>query len=203
MEENVDSVVVPEPVSGVGTVRERILDAALRLFVDKGFHHTSMPDIVRASGTSVGAVYHHFGSKDELARVLHRQLVDQFVGIANEEVLTLEGARARIRGYTAMLFRLTEENRYFVSYLIFTRPAAVVEDNLTVCSREGLEVTRHIVADGRKTGEIREIDDRVLCGLISGSIMRLIDLRLDGVIAEPLTGLVDDTTDAIWGGVAT
>lgn len=202
MEENVDSVAVEAPASSGGTVRERILDAALRLFVDQGFHHTSMPDIVRASGTSVGAVYHHFGSKDELARVLHRQLVEQFVGIADEEVLTLEGARARIRGYAAMLFRLTEENRYFVSYLIFARPSAIVEDNLTVCSREGLEVTRHIIADGRRAGEIRDLDDGVLCGLISGSIMRLIDLRLDGVIIEPLTGMVDDTTDAIWGGVA-
>jgi AcrR family transcriptional regulator len=191
-----------EPGTDVGTVRERILEAALRLFVDKGFHHTAMPDIVRASGTSVGAVYHHFGSKDELARVLHRQLVEQFVRIADEEVLKLEGARARIRAYAGMLFRLTEEDRYFVSYLIFARPAAVVEDNLTVCSREGLEVTRHIIADGRRAGEIRDIDDRVLCGLISGSIMRLIDLRLDGVIVEPLTGMVDDTTDAIWGGVA-
>lgn len=202
MRENADSVEVRPPAADTGTVRERILDAALRLFVDKGFHHTSMPDIVRASGTSVGAVYHHFGSKDELARYLHRQLVEQFVRIADEEVLTLEGARARIRGYTAMLFRLTEEDRYFVSYLIFARPAAVVEDNLTVCSREGLEVTRHIIADGRAAGEIRDLDDRILCGLVSGSIMRLIDLRLDGVIIEPLTGMVDETVDAIWGGVA-
>lgn len=201
MEENADSVAT-KATNDVGTVRERILDAAQRLFVDKGFHNTSIPDIVAASGTSIGAVYHHFASKDELARVLHQQLVGQFVAIAASEVLSLEGARERIRAYAAMLFRLTEEDPYFVSYLIFARPSAVVEDNLTVCSREGLEVTRHIIADGRRAGEIREIDDRVLCGLISGSIMRLIDLRLDGVITDPLTGMVDDTAEAIWGGVA-
>lgn len=201
MEENADSVAT-KATNDVGTVRERILDAAQRLFVDKGFHNTSIPDIVAASGTSIGAVYHHFASKDELARVLHQQLVGQFVAIAASEVLSLEGARERIRAYAAMLFRLTEEDPYFVSYLIFARPSAVVEDNLTVCSREGLEVTRHIIADGRRAGEIRALDDRVLCGLISGSIMRLIDLRLDGVITDPLTGMVDDTADAIWGGVA-
>lgn len=185
-----------------GTVRDRILASAQQLFVDKGFHNTSIPDIVTASGTSIGAVYHHFASKDELARVLHRQLVDQFVALSATEVLAFPDAQARVRGYVSMLFRLTEENPYFVSYLIFARPSSVVEDNLTVCSREGLEVTRHIIVDGQQAGEVRDLDDRVLCGVISGAIMRLIDLRLDGVIVEPLTALVDDTAAAIWAGIS-
>jgi AcrR family transcriptional regulator len=184
-----------------GTVRERILSAALKLFVEKSFHGTSIPDIVAASGTSIGAVYHHFGSKEELAHVLHRQLVDQFVEMSAHEVLSLPDTRSRVRGYVAMMFRLTEEAPEFVSYLIYTRPKSVVEDNLTVCSREGLEVTQRIISDGKKAGEMRDIDDRVLCGLISGTIMRLLDLRLDGVIAEPLTAIVADTAESIWAGI--
>lgn len=185
-----------------GSVRDRILASAERLFVDKGFHNTSIPDIVAASETSIGAVYHHFSSKDELARVLHQQLVDQFVQMAEVEVFRASDAKSRVRGYVSMLFKLTEEDRYFVSYLIFARPSSVVEDNLTVCSREGLEVTRRIVAEGKRVGEIRDLDDRVLYGVVSGVIMRLIDLRLDGVISEPLTSLIDDTASAIWMGIA-
>lgn len=185
-----------------GTVRDRILVSAQHLFVDKGFHNTSIPDIVSTSGTSIGAVYHHFTSKDELARVLHRQLVDQFVALSATEVLAIPDAQSRVRGYVSMLFRLTEEDPYFVSYLIFARPSSVVEDNLTVCSREGLEVTRQIIVDGQRAGEVRDLDDRVLCGVISGAIMRLIDLRLDGVITEPLTDMVDDTAAAIWAGIS-
>lgn len=188
--------------SDTGTVRDRILDSAQRLFVDKGFHNTSIPDIVAASGTSIGAVYHHFASKDELARVLHRHLVEQFVKLSATEVLAFPDTQSRVRGYVSMLFRLTEEDPYFVSYLIFARPSSVVEDNLTVCSREGLEVTRRIIVDGQQAGEVRDLDDRVLCGVISGAIMRLIDLRLDGVIVEPLTALVDDTAAAIWAGIS-
>lgn len=187
--------------SDTGTVHDRILASAQRLFVDKGFHNTSIPDIVTDSGTSIGAVYHHFSSKDELARVLHRQLVDQFVALSTTEVLALPDARSRVQGYVEMLFRLTEEDPYFVSYLIFARPSSVVEDNLTVCSREGLEITRHIIVDGQRAGEVRDLDDRVLCGVISGAIMRLVDLRLDGVITEPLTVLAKDTSAAIWAAV--
>ena len=183
------------------TVRDRILDAALVLFVDKGFYSTSIPEIVAASGTSIGAVYHHFGSKDELAHALHHQLVDQFVEISSAEVLALKTAKQRIRAYVTMMFRLTEEERYFVSYLIYARPKSAVENRLTVCSQEGLEVTRHIISDGKHDGEVRDLDDRVLCGLLSGTIMRLIDLRLDGVINDSLLSLVDDTASAIWAGI--
>jgi AcrR family transcriptional regulator len=184
-----------------GSVRDRILAAALQLFVEQGFHTTSIPDIVAASGTSIGAVYHHFASKDELAHVLHQQLVGRFVTMCATEVLSPPDAQSRVRANTSMLFRLTEEDPQFVSYLIYTRPKSAVEGNLTVCSHEGLEVTQQIVADGKKAGEVRDLDDRVLCGLISGTIMRLVELRLDGVITEPLTGLADATAAAIWAGI--
>ena len=102
-----------------------------------------------------------------------------------------------------MMFRITEEDPDFVSYLIYARPKSAVDNNLTVCSAEGMEVTRAIVVEGQAAGEVRSADDRVLCGLISGTIMRLIDLRLDGVIVDPLTGLAEVTTDVIWSGLKT
>lgn len=184
-----------------GSVRDRILAAALTLFVNKGYHLTSIPDIVAASGTSIGAVYHHFASKDELAHLLHRQLVDRFVEMSAAEVLSLGDARAQVRGYVSMLFRLTEEFPEFVSYLIYSRPKSAVEGNLTVCSREGMEVAQQIIVQGKRAGEVCDRDERVLCGVISGTIMRLVDLRLDRVIEDPLTGLVEDTADAIWAGI--
>ncbi|HXH82124.1 MAG TPA: helix-turn-helix domain-containing protein, partial [Candidatus Tectomicrobia bacterium] len=44
--------------------RERILEAALDVFARKGYHRASVADIVRASRTSKGAVYHHFPTKE-------------------------------------------------------------------------------------------------------------------------------------------
>ncbi|HEV8640457.1 MAG TPA: helix-turn-helix domain-containing protein [Methylomirabilota bacterium] len=40
--------------------RDKILSAALEVFAGKGYHRAIVDDIVRASGTSKGAVYHHF-----------------------------------------------------------------------------------------------------------------------------------------------
>ncbi|SRR5579875_556199 len=43
-----------------------ILDAARNLFCRQGYHKTSMPEIAKAAGASVGLVYYHFDNKAEL-----------------------------------------------------------------------------------------------------------------------------------------
>ncbi len=47
--------------------RERIKDAALRLFVAKGVAETSVREIAQAAGVAQGSLYSHYASKEELA----------------------------------------------------------------------------------------------------------------------------------------
>ena len=47
-------------------VRARIVDSALRVFAEKGYHGATIGDVVRDSGLSVGAIYTYFRGKDEL-----------------------------------------------------------------------------------------------------------------------------------------
>ena len=46
--------------------KNQILDAALKVFVQKGYVSTTMDDIVNESGLSKGAIYHHYDSKNHL-----------------------------------------------------------------------------------------------------------------------------------------
>ncbi|MEW6364232.1 MAG: TetR/AcrR family transcriptional regulator [Acidobacteriota bacterium] len=46
--------------------RERILDAAFRLFHEQGYHATSVATILRAAGVNPGSMYHAFLSKEAL-----------------------------------------------------------------------------------------------------------------------------------------
>ena len=50
-------------------VRDRILAAAARVFSEKGYHSSTIADVVRESGLSVGAIYTYFTGKDELFRL--------------------------------------------------------------------------------------------------------------------------------------
>ena len=54
--------------------RSRILDAAADVFADKGYHDARMDEIVAASKTSKGGVYHHFPSKN----YIFFALIDKF-----------------------------------------------------------------------------------------------------------------------------
>ncbi|GAA4728825.1 TetR/AcrR family transcriptional regulator [Phytohabitans rumicis] len=51
--------------------RARLLDAAFRVFADKGFGHVSVEDVCQAAGYTRGAFYSNFGSLDELFFALY------------------------------------------------------------------------------------------------------------------------------------
>jgi AcrR family transcriptional regulator len=80
--------------------RDRILQAALEVFAEKGYHRALVDDIVRASRTSKGAVYHHFPNKE----ALFLALVDDFAGRLAEAVATaIGGARGALGKVEAAL----------------------------------------------------------------------------------------------------
>jgi AcrR family transcriptional regulator len=56
------------------TTRERILDVALDLFVEKGYEKTSLREIAERMGFTKAALYYHFASKADLLMALHLRL---------------------------------------------------------------------------------------------------------------------------------
>lgn len=65
-----------------GAGREAILDATAELIRTKGVAGTSISDIVQASGTSAGAIYHSFSSKQDIVLAVSLRAIDQPVTIA-------------------------------------------------------------------------------------------------------------------------
>ncbi|TAJ44986.1 TetR/AcrR family transcriptional regulator [Methanofollis fontis] len=53
------------------TAREKLLRAALHLFVTQGFHATPTAQISREAGVSTGLLFHHFGDKETLVNELY------------------------------------------------------------------------------------------------------------------------------------
>src|ERR1700749_1059767 len=56
-------------------VKERLLHVATRLFARHGFESTSVQDIVAAAGVTKGAMYHYFGSKDDLLHEIYGRVL--------------------------------------------------------------------------------------------------------------------------------
>lgn len=56
-------------------VQRRLMAAATRLFADRGYDRTSVQEIVEAAGVTKGALYHYFGSKDDLLHEIYARLL--------------------------------------------------------------------------------------------------------------------------------
>jgi AcrR family transcriptional regulator len=57
--------------------RERLLEAAAKVFAERGFQAASVDEIAAAAGLSKGAVYWNFSSKDELFHALLEERIDR------------------------------------------------------------------------------------------------------------------------------
>jgi TetR/AcrR family transcriptional regulator, cholesterol catabolism regulator len=92
------------PTAGSRTPRQdnrriQLLDAAARLFNERGFHATSMRDIAKEVGMLSGSIYYHFQSKEEMLLAVYEQgmrriaeEVDNAVAAADEPWQRLEAA---------------------------------------------------------------------------------------------------------------
>lgn len=53
--------------------RQRILDAAVRLFVERGYERTTMRDIAAQTGMSLGSTYYYFATKEEIVLAFYEK----------------------------------------------------------------------------------------------------------------------------------
>src|SRR5262245_60298653 len=101
--------------------RDRLEQAAIRLFVQKGVAETSVRDIARAVGISEGALYRHFESKDELVwKAFESHYVAfaaQLQQLAESQTTARDKVAAMIRGFC----RAHDENPTLFKFLLFVQ----------------------------------------------------------------------------------
>src|ERR1700733_3965446 len=93
--------------------RAQIIDAARARFASHGFARTSMPDLVEASGLSIGAIYRYFASKDEIVTAICEQASRAFpaelTAPAVQEFLEHIRAMAREEGHARLVAQIYAE----------------------------------------------------------------------------------------------
>ena len=66
--------------------RQEVLDVALRLFSEKGYHSVSMHEIAKEAEFAIGTLYKFFRNKEDLYKALIMQLSDRFHGALTEVI---------------------------------------------------------------------------------------------------------------------
>jgi TetR/AcrR family transcriptional regulator, transcriptional repressor for nem operon len=96
------------PRDGTET-RQRILDNAERLILEQGFAATSVDAVLAASGASKGAFFHHFPSKNHLARALVERYAAGDVAVLDEFMARAEAESDDPAKQVVAFLRLFEE----------------------------------------------------------------------------------------------
>ncbi|CCH77915.1 putative Transcriptional regulator, TetR family [Nostocoides japonicum T1-X7] len=130
------------PRDGSAT-RERILETAERLVIDNGFAATSVDRVIAESHSSKGSFFHHFASKNDLARAL----VERY---AAADVAHLHAALEHARAAT------DDPAKRVVAFLsYFENDADAIMSAQSSCLYVSILTERDLVLDGT-SGQIEE-----------------------------------------------
>ncbi|CAM5313115.1 MULTISPECIES: TetR/AcrR family transcriptional regulator [Streptomyces] len=167
----------PGNPEGDGTpVPRRLLAAATRLFADQGYDRTSVQEIVEAAGVTKGALYHYFGSKEDLLQEVYARLLrlqqerlDMYAG-------SQEPVEERLRAAAADVVVTTIENLDDASIFFRSMHQLSPEKNKQVRAerRRYHERFRALVEEGQRSGVFtRDIPADLVVDYHFGSVHHL------------------------------
>jgi AcrR family transcriptional regulator len=137
--------------------REALVEAAVELFGERGFHATSVQELVSAAKVTKGAFYHHFDSKEEVLHVVHDAFIDAHLE-RQRRILARPGT-AHAHLYTLMHLAVSVIARYrpFVAVFLQERRALSGERHQDVLRKrdEAMDSFRTTARRGVAAGEFR------------------------------------------------
>jgi TetR/AcrR family transcriptional regulator len=140
-----------------------LLDAALDLFVEKGFAATRAEEVAARAGVSKGTLFLYFPSKEELFKAVVRENISGRFKEWNEEFETFEGSTAEMVRYCMQVWwdRIGATRASGITKLVisearnFPEIAAFYQQEVIA---PGTQLVRRILQRGMDRGEFRALD---------------------------------------------
>lgn len=184
------------------SARERILAAALKLFVEQGYFNTNVPDLSRESKCSVGSIYHNFRNKEEVAAALYQEGITSFRRALEAALEGVKDPAEVIKTVIKSFLEFSEVNHQFSRYLWLSRhnefmtgviksPTSVGFDTL------GRKLTKSIKT-GIRSGQILPLKANIIWTIMFGIPLAYVRDWLDGFNPVPPKMVADQIADACW-----
>jgi TetR/AcrR family fatty acid metabolism transcriptional regulator len=97
--------------------RARIIDAAVRVFADRGFHQARVTDIAAQAGVADGTIYLYFRNKEDLLLTIFEEKMGEINEGIRRELEGVEDVFDRIRLFARYHFRLVQQERALAEVL--------------------------------------------------------------------------------------
>ena len=165
--------------------RRQILQAAVKVFAEKGFHASRVGDVAEEAGIAYGLVYHYFESKEDLLETIFRTTWTEMLARVNEVEEAGVPASEAVRQVTALLLRTWRRDPNLVRVLVreVTRNPHVQQEIGEITSAMG--ALERIVRRGQESGEFRDdLDPRIAAAVFYGALEEVLSGWVLGALPD-------------------
>lgn len=96
---------------------DRILDAAIEVFAEKGFHNARISDIAKRAGVADGTIYLYFRNKDDVLLSIFEEKMGVLIAGVHAALAGIDDPMERVRAFARYHFKQVEEHRALAEVL--------------------------------------------------------------------------------------
>lgn len=183
--------------------RQIIMQSALELFVERGFHDAPMAEIAEKAGVAAGTIYRYFESRDVLITELHHELKDKIIAVLQKGYPSgnplREGFLYFLRELISYFIRHPLHFRYMEQY--FNSPYGISMHRDRLLGKSGSQdILMDIFDKGIEQKVLKELPKAVLFSLACGPLISLTRDHILGFIVLD-EALIEKTTSACWDAI--
>lgn len=162
-----------EAPAEAGGKRERILDAAVRVFAEQGFYHAKVAQIAQLAGVADGTIYLYFKSKDDLLISLFEDRMTEVNAQLREALDEARDAIDRLKRVIRLHLALVEQNLPMAEVISveLRQSSKFVKEYANPKFVEFLRLIAGAIADGQHAGELRrDVDPQLIARSLFGAL---------------------------------
>jgi AcrR family transcriptional regulator len=164
---------------GVHDKREAILNAALDLFVERGFWGTAVPEIAERAGVGAGTIYRYFESKEALVNAIYRQQKMRFSSSVLENFPANVNTREQFRTIWMRMSAFATANPHAFVFLELHHHASYLDQESRAVEQRMFEVITAVVTAAQQRRELKQGSAKLLMGMVMGAFVGVIRSCLD------------------------
>jgi len=185
-----------------GGKREAVMEAALELVGEHGFHGSPMALIAERAGVAAGTIYRFFDSKDTLIKEVYRSLEVQVLGAVTEGYPTGRPARERFLhiGRTVVGYFIASPLQFRFLEQFNNSPYGVACRRERVFGKKGRNIIGGLLEEAREQRIVKDLPAPILMALIFGPLADVCRDHILKFIALD-DALIERTVEACWDAV--
>jgi AcrR family transcriptional regulator len=192
----------PPPQAPDAPKRDAILDAALELFAERGFHGTAVPLVAEKAKVGAGTLYRYFTSKEALANALFQRSKMAFTQAVFADLDPGVSLREMFRRTWRNMLAFHQEHPLVLAFLELHNHRSYLDEQSLVVEQRALGPIRDLILAAQKKGVIKPIGPELCMALVFGAFVGLLRAAHEGFL--PLTEkIVDDSEAALWEAIST